>query len=856
MNRFFHRWTAYFNYYFNALQSYELGERQAMRNLQFDYTRPLPLCLAGLPEASLETGGEMSRVVDKCASLIRLHSITVKPERGAKPLSAKQKAFYGQNEFNVYARKAWLLIGKARIWNVEYEQAQQALDFSMRQHAGQSEGWESALWMARLEMLTGDTLEARNRITSLAFAKERPKNKRATHLLESIWTDLLVSNGQYAEAIPHAIKALETARRGEERARNQLTLAQLYELCERYPEALDLYKKVARSAPRYEMSFNAEVRSASLTARVQGRDMERTLRKMARDEKNVDYLDQIYFALGQIALAKGDSAEAISFYKESATLSTNNPKQKGVSFMTVADFHYNRKEYLEADQFYDSTLSVLPESHPSYDKVLKQSLGLSKLANASRTILHEDSLLRVAALPETERTAFIQQIIDNIIEQERQEKLQEEQEARDRQFAMQNQYRRGIASQESKGSGFYFYNPSTLTYGRTDFRMRWGNRKLEDNWRRRDKGENLPTGQDEGGGTAEDPKATMSDRTQEYYLHDLPLTDSAKKASHARIAQAFLQQGEALRNDVQNNEEAIAAYRTLADRYPNTAEAAEGCYLAYLTAREAKLPDQEREFRERILREYPSSMYAQMISDPQYLHKRQQEKQHLEKLYGDALAALLNGQRHEAQRLAQEGENLSHGGEYTPPFALLNALSSGDAPGDAQNVAALQAFTKTYPNSEQGAYAQEVLRAIERRTLTGAAAREAAELIAPPSQPSERESGYTPSEGEHLIALLVPSQSDLQLMTFKTLGFCVDYDVNLNLNVTNEPLNEEISIILVETFENRATAKKLLNALRETNPYEGRMPTALIISPENFRLLKDQKTFLPYQEFYKRTYGE
>ena len=329
--RFYHRWTAYFNYYFNAQDAYHQAERNADEQLRYDYTRPLPLCLAGLPEAALEVGGGMDRAIDKCATLIRFHSITAKPERPRGGLDREERAFYAQSEYNPYARKGWLLIGKARLWSGDYQLAQQALEFSMRQFAGLPEGWEAELWMARLSALQGDTASARIRLAALAASPSRPKGKLYSYNLEAIWTDMLAAQGQWAEAIPHAEKALSVARRGIVRNRCRFALAQLYELDGNPQRASALFKQVASSANSYEMSFNARVRYLALAARAQNRGMERTLRKLAADQKNEEYLDQIYYALARIVMDKGDTAEAVELFKESGLRSVSNARQKGVS---------------------------------------------------------------------------------------------------------------------------------------------------------------------------------------------------------------------------------------------------------------------------------------------------------------------------------------------------------------------------------------------------------------------------------------------------------------------------------------------------------------------------------------------
>jgi hypothetical protein len=857
--RFYHRWTAYFNYYFNAQDAYHQAERNANEQLRYDYTRPLPLCLAGLPEAALEVGGGMDRAIDKCATLIRFHSITAKPERPRGGLDREERAFYAQSEYNPYARKGWLLIGKARLWSGDYQQAQQALEFSMRQFAGLPEGWEAELWMARLSALQGDTASARIRLAALAASPSRPKGKLYSYNLEAIWTDMLAAQGQWAEAIPHAEKALSVARRGIVRNRCRFALAQLYELDGNPQRASALFKQVASNANSYEMSFNARVRYLALAARAQNRGMERTLRKLAADQKNEEYLDQIYYALARIVLDKGDTAEAVELFKESGLRSVSNARQKGVSYLAVGEYYYAKGQYVKAQAFYDSALSALPEEYPGFDRLAERKVGLTKLADALRTVEHEDSLQRVAQMPEAERSRLIQGLIAKVQEQERQAKLQEEQEARDRQFAMENQYRNPTtqSSVQQSGGTWYFYNQGTLGFGRTDFKLRWGERKLEDNWRRKNKATQLGAATDEGGkadSTQAGPK--LSNKDVAYYLRDLPLTDSACEASNTRVMAALREAGDAYSAEVHDARKAVQSYWGIGERYPKTEEAAEGYYLAYRTAQQAQLPDLEMQSKERLMRGYPQSPYARMVGDPTYTQQLLERQKDAEAKYQQALELYQKGDRARAGLVAHEALGQEGVGGYAPNFALLEALCTGSEPGGRAMIQALRKVIVDYPESEQATYAGEVIRTVERRTLTGVDFAEELDLASTGTGDSAVTEGFTASDGEYWVALMVPAKADLTGLVFKTLGFTVDYNVDLNLEVTSETYNEAMAVVLVKTFADRAAAVAFVEALKGKSLYEGTQPVPVVISPENYEKMKREGNFMGYREFYRQTYGE
>ncbi|MGP1461460.1 MAG: hypothetical protein ACTTKF_07785 [Bacteroides sp.] len=851
--RFYHAFTSYFNYYFNAEEAYKAGVKQATRAMQYDYTRPLPFCIAGLPDAALNTGGEMDRVQTKCATLIKAHSITVKPARGKEALTAKEKAFYAQNEFNIYARRAWLLIGKSRLWAGEFAQARQAIDFAMTQFAGLAEGWEAQIWKARIEMLEGQTLDAKDRLASLAVAPNRPKGKFYTYLLESIWADLLVEEEKYAEAIPHGKLALENAPSRLDRARCRLALAQLQEEEKNYPEAFALYKKVAGNAPSYEMSFNALVRSASLAARVQGKGMEKSLRALAKDEKNADYLDQIYYALGEIAFAKKDTVGGLELFKESALRSVSNAKQKGASHLRVAEYYFAKSDYLRAASSYDSALAALPESYPRYVEVAKRAAVLGHLAQAQGVVLREDSLQRVARMPEAERRTFIQNIIAQLREEERLAKLEAEREQMDRNFAMQNEYRQGSGQQNAAGSssGWYFYNTSTLAFGRTDFRAKWGNRKLEDNWRRKNK---MSTGFDANDPNKQDSVKNGADKySVAYYLADLPLSDSAREFSDNAIRVALADMAESYRTDFGDAPRAIETYDEILRRYPTGDAAAEACFMAYMTADRANLAAQRSKHREMLLSRYGSTPYARILSDPQYMEKVRAEKESNERIAEEIFRAMQEGRRSEAYRAASAAVGGATADEYKVRFALLSALNAGSEAGDTVQVAALRAFAQEYREYPESKYAEEVLMAIVRRDLVG---EEMPPLIIGNQEvvTQQTEKKYEVSKGAHNLLLVFNPKENFRELKFQAISFGVDYNVNLNLEVEDYPLNESATLLVISSFESHADAVAFKDAMDEEEPFGEVHPFFIIISPENLDLLKEQKAFLPYVDFYKKNY--
>lgn len=859
MNRFYHQTTSYFNYYFNANDAYQQGVRSAMRGTKYDYTRPLPLELMGNQNAANATDAQMDRVVEKCAMLIKLHSIVAKPARGQGKLTEKERKFYSQSEYNKYARKAWLLIGKAHLWNANYEEARRSLAFAQQQYAGQYEGWEANVLISRLDFLQGDPLQSESRLKELiGQRKYTEKDARARFLVNAVYADLLLSQGRYKEALPMVEEAWRCSKRGPERMRVTMVLAQVKEQLGDTECAVALYRKVARRSNDYALSFNAKLRMVSLAARSGGGGMERDLERMARDVKNSDYLDQIYFSLAELAFAKGDTARAIELLQESALKSVSNAEQKTLSYITLGEHYYAQHDYLRAATFYDSAVRIMPSTYPKAVEHQAKGLALRSVSKEVMLIAREDSLQRVARMPESERMELIHREIERVKEAKHQEEMARQQEMQDRQFAMQNQYRNSGNPSGEGGSAWYFYNASTISFGRQDFKLKWGDRKLEDDWRRANRQVGAGIANED---TVKEGKGKLSNLSVEYYLHDLPMSDSLREVSNRRIAASALTLGEIYQRDIQDAAAATEAYTQLPDRFPEHPRAAEALYRAFNSAEGIQDGgEKSSSIKARILRDYPTSHYARMLADPDFLIEQRRERDSLAALHSEAFKHWQSGNRAEAYRLSDEGVQRAKGHEeLLEKFGLLRALSAGPLPGSAEQVQALKDFARANPTTQAGRYADEVVQAADRVALSMASNADSV-------QSGDSQQGATVEvpygnysrnfDTVHWVLLLTPRMIDFQQAKFTILSFYVDYDINLTLDTEFYPFSDDLSFLIVKDFPNAEAALKFVNALEASNSFEGMglTPRYSVISPANYRLMLDEKSVGGYLSFYNKYY--
>ena len=292
----------------------------------------------------------------------------------------------------------------------------------------------------------------------------------------------------YEQAIPEAERLVRTCKSIKRKPRYNFLLSQLYVKENQDGAAKLALKKATRFNFNYEMVFNARIGMA-LAYQEGDAAVEKKLKKMLRDSRNEEFQDRIYYALANIENKRGNEEGAAGLYWKSVHASVDNDNQQALSFVKLGDYYFKNNAYVQAQSCYDSCLLVMDSRYEDYEKLKSLLTDLTELVTNLRIIQTQDSLQRIAVLPEEERNRLIDDKITAIKEQENTRKEQERREQAERNFYRRNDMlSRGDAfSQGNRGGDWYFYNPVTIALGKNDFKRKWGRRKLEDNWRRRNR---------------------------------------------------------------------------------------------------------------------------------------------------------------------------------------------------------------------------------------------------------------------------------------------------------------------------------------------------------------------------------
>ena len=732
MSRRYHAMLTKYNIAFNGNVSYKEGMENIQKANKDNYSQLIHLFPISNHANASSASGNMDRVIEKNRKAIKLHSIKKKPERDYRKMrDPKYQAWYNQNEYNPELRKAWLQLGRAEFHKGDFLGAVGTFSYITRHYASVPEVvTEAQIWMARAYTELDWLYEAEDVLKKIKKEQIAVENNG---LMAAAWADLLIKQKEYRQAIPYLKTAIETEKNKKQRARFNYVMAQLLEETGDKNGAVDHYSRVISSTPPYEMDFNARINRAQLLSK-NTTSIETELKRMARNRNNKDYLDQIYTALGNIFLNEKDSIKAIEYYNLAIEKSTRNGVEKGVPLVTMGDLYYKKRDYVKAHPFYDEASSIYTNEYDDFERISHRSEILADLVKEYEIVHLQDSLQTLAGMSEKDRLLAINRVIDKIKEEEKKEE--------DDKLIAQNQIEDDFAmpmQQTGAGAGdWYFYNPMNINNGKTEFRRRWGNRKLEDNWRRVNKSaslfaettefqdstlisDNTMVAANDTTGFS-DPNIPQFSQTSDrksvdYYLAQIPFTQAQKEKSDEQIATGLYNMAFVYKDKI---EDYPLAYKTFDDfqrRFGTDERILETLYHRFLLASKENNPTLANQFRSEILAQHADSKYAEMLADPDFIRNQQRMFEEQDFIYGKTYTAFTHSDYKTVFASTEEIKRKFPLSTLLPQFEFLNTLSIGKTEGSEKFETSLNALVENYPESSIGAMSKDILALLKQGNI-------------------------------------------------------------------------------------------------------------------------------------------
>ena len=865
-----------YNVYFNGNEAYKRGVA-AQENGKKDNLLEI-LDLDPISDESVRSigKGDFDRAIEKAQKGIKLHSISVKPQKKTKGTpSESDKQWQNKNEYNPFLWHAWFLMADAQRQKGDFIEAASTYSYIIKLYYDEPEIVAEAQYkMAQCYSEMGWNYESEE----LFQRSAQTKTNMARHLdYQARLASHLLEQERYEEGIPPLEEAI--ARKGvskRQRIREKYLLAQLYKTTGRNDDAYRMFGKVIRMSPPHEIEFHARIQQTETMAQNGNmRKIMKKLKRMERDPNNKESLDQIYYAMGNIHLLRGDTVSALNLYNEGVEKSQKSSPEKGILLLTMANLYWNMADYPNASRCYSQAVGMIDASHKEYPTIKLRSEVLEDLVKCTETIKLQDSLQWLATLPEDRLNAVIDKVIEDLAEQERLEEERRKQEEKEN-------ARKGTSEQmsisddnSSSSNQWYFYNPKIVELGKKEFSKQWGDRKLEDDWRRANKTTLAPVEQITATVPDELGVDTLADiivdsisyapietdpHKREYYIQQIPYSDEDRLESDKLISEALLQQGIIYKDRLTEYPDAEKSLLRIANDYPESLEADKALYNLYLMySLWGKQADADS-CRARMQRLYPESDYTIMVCDPDYIDNARYGKHREDSIYAETYNAFREGNVMLVRNNCNVSETKYPKGQHRAKFLFLDAALDLQYGNTDTFLVKLKEIVTKYPENEisklagliaQGIQNGKILQSTsfgsiwDRRNGTGEGA-----IVADSLKPQFSDDRYQP----FLFILAYPDgELDRNQLLFEIARYNFSNYMMRNFEMTFQT-EQGIGMLKVGEFMNFDEAYVYCRNLYDDAEMATKLSgiKAVIISPKNLEILLRHYSFNEYQEFYEQ----
>ena len=874
VSRVYHNVTSQYNIYFNANESFKSGETRVQENIEDDYTRLLPVYKESDPSAAGMVKSDMDNAILKASKLIEIHSITEKPKRKRRRTRRYQE-FASREEFNPWVDDSYLLMGKAWYYQHNFMLAIDNLSYILRKYPDGDARHEAQIWLIRSYTELERFAEAAEVIQAVQNDTDFPR-KLERDLAEAT-AFFYIRQQEYAEAIKFIDIALSKTTWKKQKARLQYIEAQLYAALGQPMLAAGAYKKVTRMNPDYRMAFNAKINAAGIfSADDDAEKSKKELRKMLRDKKNVEFRDQIYYALGNIYFKEGNRDDAISNYRSSVASSFNNQFQRALSAVTLGDIYFDIQNYRGAQAYYDSAMIIIDNSYSNYNSLSEQYRSLTNLVDNILMVEREDSLQQVARMPEVEREALIARLMRE--EQERQRNIENlaMQGQRDQSYYRSNRYRMGMGTSEGGGGGWYFYNPQTVAYGNVTFQQRWGQRRLEDNWRRSNKS---TVSIDEMADMSQAVDSSqmvvrVADPLQKsFYTQDLPLTDSLMALSHYRIRDALYNAGKIYKSEFSNYERSAEAFEELNKRYPDNIYQLSAYFDLYDLYELMGDTQKSNYYKQIIISGFPDSKYAQYLANPNFFVEMEARKDSMNRLYEETFINYRYGNYRNVITLANAVKAMQPDSLLVPKIDFMETVARGTQTDIHSFEMLLRDYISKWPKAEPTPLATEILTLIQDSTLAdyqklvdmGYINEEIQneELLRSVNAVNDEFGGRFSYDDDllHYFVIAYPGSAsiDLNRLKFDIANYNIDHYTKIDFDIETESLNEKMNLVVVRSLNNKEDGVIYHRSIIRRAPVFQSLSDVdyvnFAISSANYRQILSEKSVADYLKFFVKNYS-
>ncbi|MBQ5510870.1 MAG: hypothetical protein IIT94_07005 [Prevotella sp.] len=890
-SRWWHSFNARYNTYYNGTLAYIDGSEEKEKGNKDNFTEILPLYTVGNKKSRELGKGNFDKAIEKSQKAIKLHSIKKRPEWTKKRRKTeKDLEWLNRKEYNPMLWKAWMLMGRSQFHQGAFDEAASTFAYMGRLYQTQPAIYGRArAWLAKCYIEQDWIYDAEDVIRNM---RRDSIHWSAQKEWDYTYADYFIHIGDYEQAIPYLRKVIKHEMRKKQKAREWYLMGQLENALGHREAAYKAYKRVGRLNPPYEVAFNAKIAMTEVMAEGQWKKMISQLKRMARSDNNKEYLDQVYYAIGNIYLSQKDTLKAISAYETGNQKATRSGIEKGVLLLKLGDIYWELEKFSDAQRCYGEAIGLLDKERKDYEQLSQRSKILDELAPYTDAVHLQDSLQALAKMDEKERNEAIDRVIEALKKKEKEEKkLQAEANAqqvmqRNGAIGNRNNTQNNTPTPQTgtqQNGKWYFYNPMAVQQGKQSFEKLWGKRENVDNWQRVNKTVVAGVGSEEfpemtqeqldsiaKEEAIQDSLEQVKDSAQndphkrEYYLAQIPFTEEQLLASNLILEDGLFNSGVIFKDKLNNLPLSDKALRRLTDEYPDFENMDAVYYHLFLLYNRMNMPAIADGYIEKLKENFPESQWTGILSDP-YFKENAIFGEHMEdSLYAATYNAFKDNRYDEVKSNSRISEERFPLGANRDKFLFINGLGKlNDGDGDGC-LADMNTIVEKFPQSKLAEMAGMIVNGVKAgKQLYGGKfdlgdvwSRRSVVLSDSDSINAKKLSPERNIDFLFMVVYKPDSVNENQLLYELARYNFTSYMVR-NFDITIEQDELGLHHMQVSGFRNYDEALQYARELYQQANIVKRLgkSRSIVISTENLPLLGKQFSYDDYDEFYTKHFA-
>ncbi len=696
MSRNFHAVTAEYNALYNGYLALDAGNMELSQTYRDNFWEILPVerfeIKSAVPKPGEKGNANFNRAEEKAAKAIQKHAI-----------------YLDGKEYNPQIDEAYMLLGKARYFDQRFVPAQDAFNFILSRYPTSNNINEARMWKAKTNIRLGNEEGALEELAFLMDKEGLSDDDKAD--AAAVMAQAYINMDTLEAALPMIKVASEYVDDNEMRGRYAYIKGQLYNRLGEKDSANMAFQEVIelnRKSPRVYMinAYMEQMRNFDYEKGDRIALLE-LLDDLEKNRENRPYLALIYNQYGEFYRNTESVDTAVSFYNKSIKNYREDQILQALNYSTLAEIFFDKAEYKTAGNYYDSTLTFLEEKSRQWRRVKKKRDNLADVIKYEDIAARNDSILHLTSMSEAEQLAFFNEYIEGLKEKARQDSIAKvkQEEA----IANQEFYKKRTSKTEEGGT-FYFYNSTTVAYGRQEFQKIWGNRKLKDNWRISTI--RVATGEDEI--AAANDKEEIVDTSVLYdpetYLSKIPKEEALIDSIARERNFAYYQLGLIYKEKFREYDLATNRLETLLGYQPQERLVLPSKYNLYKIYDLLENTAMADKWKNDILTNHPDSRYAEILRNPSVQLATDESSPEFK--YKALYKRFEEAQYDEVIETSEDYINIYAGNDIVPKLEMLKATALGRRDGYEAYKKAVNFVALNYPQSEEGKEAQLIYSTI------------------------------------------------------------------------------------------------------------------------------------------------